>query len=81
MSKENKKSATKQANKTNSIVEAIGQSRGRFFGMTTRQGETINAQFVSQTPRYVIVRDRNASEIRKFAKTSLETVSMGKVRI
>jgi hypothetical protein len=70
-----------KTNKTNSIVKAINSSKGRFFGLTTRQGETINAQFVRETARYVIVRDRNASEMRKFAKTSLETLSMGKTQI
>ena len=56
-------------------------SRGRFFGMTTKQGETLNAQFVNETPRYVVVRDRNAKEIRKFAKTSLKSLSMGSLKI
>lgn len=67
--------------KTNRIVKAISASKGRFFGLTTRQGETINAQFVRQTPKYVVVRDRNAKELRKFAKTSLQTLSMGKTKI
>jgi hypothetical protein len=68
-------------NKTNRIVKAISASKGRFFGLTTRQGETLNAQFVRETPKYVVVRDRNASVMRKFAKTSLETLSMGKTQI
>lgn len=67
--------------KTNQIVKAISASRGRFFGLTTRQGETINAQFVRETPRYVVVRDRNAQETRKFAKTSLRKLSMGATQI
>jgi hypothetical protein len=68
-------------NKTNRIVKAISASKGRFFGLTTRQGETLKAQFVRVTPKYVVVRDRNASVMRKFAKTSLETLSMGKTQI
>lgn len=68
-------------NKTNRIVKAISTSKGRFFGLTTQQGETLNAQFVRETPKYVVVRDRNAKEIRKFAKTSLKTLSMGKTKI
>jgi hypothetical protein len=68
-------------NKTNRIVKAISASKGRFFGLTTRQGETLNAQFVRETPKYVVVRDRNASVMRKFAKTSLQTLSMGKTQI
>lgn len=67
--------------KTNKIVNAIAGARGRFFGMTTKQGETLNAQFVRQTPNYVIVRDRNAAELRKFAKTSLQSFNLGQTVI
>lgn len=67
--------------KTKSIVKAISASGGRFFGLTTRQGETLNAQFVRETSRYVIVRDRNAQSIRKFAKDSLQKLSMGSTQI
>jgi hypothetical protein len=67
--------------KTKRIVKAISASGGRFFGLTTRQGETLNAQFVRETPRYVVVRDRNAQENRKFAKTSLQKFSMGAIKI
>jgi len=67
--------------KTNRIVKAISASRGRFFGLTTRQGETLNAQFVRETPQYVVVRDRNAQQTRKFAKTSLKKLSMGATQI
>ena len=67
--------------KTNRIVKAISASRGRFFGLTTRQGETLNAQFVRETPQYVVVRDRNSRQVRKFAKSSLQKLSMGATNI
>lgn len=67
--------------KTNRIVKAISASRGRFFGLTTRQGETLNAQFVRETPQYVVVRDRNSRQVRKFAKSSLQKLSMGATKI
>jgi hypothetical protein len=67
--------------KTNRIVKAISASRGRFFGLTTRQGETLNAQFVRETPQYVVVRDRNSRQVRKFAKSSLQKLSMGVTQI
>jgi hypothetical protein len=67
--------------KTNRIVKAINASRGRFFGLTTRQGETLNAQFVRETPQYVVVRDRNSRQVRKFAKSSLQKLSMGATQI
>ena len=60
-------------NKTtqNKIMKAIRSSKGRFFGLYTKSGESLNAQFVSETPEYVTVYDRNNSKKRKFAKTSL----------
>jgi hypothetical protein len=67
--------------KTNRIVKAMNASKGRFFGLTTCQGETLNAQFVRETPRYVVVRDRNAQETRMFAKSSLKKFSMGSTKI
>jgi len=60
-------------NKTqqNKIVKAIRNSKGRFFGLYTKAGEALNAQFVAESPQYVTVFDRNARTKRKFAKTSL----------
>ena len=67
--------------KVNNIVKAMTSSRGRFFRLTTKQGETLNAQFVTETSKYVVVRDRNAQETRKLAKTSLKSLSMGSIKI
>ena len=67
--------------KTKRIAKAISASGGRFFGLTTRQGETLNAQFVREPPKYVIVRDRNAQLVRKFSKDSLQKLSMGSTQI
>jgi|GEM_PF-2106348 len=68
---------TKQQN----IVNAMTNSRGRFFGLSTKQGANINAQYVEQTPSYVVVYDRNSFNYRKIAKTSLTRLSMGAVQI
>ena len=57
--------------KQNKIMKAIRTSKGRFFGLYTKAGESLNAQFVSESPSYVTVYDRNAGNTRKFAKTSL----------
>lgn len=62
--------------KNNQIVDIMKQSRGRFFGLNTKQGETLNAQFVKETPYYVVVRDRNSQRVRKFAKRSLKNISI-----
>ena len=55
----------------NQMLNAIRQSKGRFFGVYTTQGESINAQFSSETPSYVVIYDRNKKTRRKLAKTSL----------
>ena len=60
----------------NRIVSAIRSSKGRFFGLYTKSGEAINAQFISETPSYVTVYDRNKSSSRKFAKTSLKGLKL-----
>ena len=64
---------TKQKN----IVKAILGTKGRFFGLYTKNGESVNAQFVSESPSYVTVYDRNRSVNRKFAKTSLTGFRLG----
>ena len=60
----------------NKIMKAIRNSKGRFFGLYTKGGEALNAQFVAETPQYVTVYDRNAKLKRKFAKTSLNGLKL-----
>lgn len=55
----------------NQIMGAIRQSKGRFFGLYTKQGESINARFVNETPSYVSIYDRNNGSERKLAKSSV----------
>jgi hypothetical protein len=50
---------------------AIRQSKGRFFGLYTKQGESINARFVNETPSYVSIYDRNNNYERRLAKSSV----------
>lgn len=71
----------KKNKKINNIVKAMNESKGRFFGLKTRQGENLNAKFIRETPEYVLVRDRNSNRVRKFAKTSLKSFSMGNVQV
>ena len=70
-------------NKTqqNKIMKAIRSSKGRFFGLYTKAGESINAQFISESPSYVTVFDRNNRVNRKFAKTSLSALRLKNQRI
>ena len=53
------------------VMRAIRNTKGRFFGLYTSQGETLNAQLSGETDNYVKVYDRNAGEDRTFAKTSI----------
>jgi hypothetical protein len=67
--------------KVNRIVNTMKKSGGRFFGLRTKHGASYNAQFVNETPSYVVIHDRNAGVKRKFAKTSLSGLKMGTVSI
>lgn len=55
----------------NQIMGVIRQSKGRFFGLYTKQGESINARFINESPSYVSVYDRNNKSERKLAKSSV----------
>ena len=55
----------------NRVMKAIRNSKARFFGLYTAQGESVNAQLMSETDNYVRVYDRNARTNRKLAKTSI----------
>ena len=52
-------------------MRAIRNTKGRFFGLYTTQGESLNAQLVGETDDYVQVYDRNAGVDRRLAKTSI----------
>ena len=67
--------------KTNRIVKNMKSSGGRFFGLRTKNGLSYNAQFVSESSKYVTIRDRNAGKQRKFAKTSLAGLKLGELSI
>tara|TARA_R100000231_G_C5325841_1_gene164816 strand:+ start:1957 stop:2181 length:225 start_codon:yes stop_codon:yes gene_type:complete len=59
-------------NKVNTrVMRAIRNSKGRFFGLYTFKGESLNAQLMKETDSYVQVYDRNSGKSRTFAKTSV----------
>jgi hypothetical protein len=64
--------------KQKTALNVIRGTRGRFFGLHTSQGETLNAQFRGETDSYIQVFDRNNGLLRRFAKTSLDKVSFDK---
>lgn len=63
------------------IVGAMKSSKGRFFGLTTKAGDVINAQFVNETPSTVVIYDRNRFLHRRLNKTSLQSFSMGSLQL
>jgi len=66
-----------QNTRQDSILNAMRSSKGCFFGLTTTQGSSVNARFVSESPRYINVYDRHNNGHRKIAKTSLAGLRLG----
>jgi hypothetical protein len=66
-----------QNTRQDNIMNALRSSKGRFFGLTTTQGSSVNARFVSESSRYINVYDRHNNEQRKIAKTSLAGLRLG----
>lgn len=64
--------------KQSSALKAIRETKGRFFGLYTTQGEVVNAQFLGETSNYITIFDRNARFNRRLAKTSLALVNSSK---
>ena len=60
-----------------SALNAIRNSKGRFFGLYTTNGEVMNAQFLGETDSYIRVFDRNNRTNRKLAKTSVQSANIG----
>lgn len=58
-------------------LKAIRESKGRFFGLYTVQGQVMNAQFLSESDSYINVYDRNNKVNRKLAKTSIKSANVG----
>jgi hypothetical protein len=61
-------------NRTNTALNVIRGSAGRYFGLETKN-ETINARFIGESVATIVVEDRNAGEVRRIAKSSITAVS------
>ena len=46
------------------VMRAIRNTKGRFFGLYTSQGESLNAQLMGETDNYVKVYDRSICGVR-----------------
>lgn len=56
---------------TPSLFERLTNTKGRFFGLYLKNGERINAQYRSQSDRYLMVFDRNKVRNRRILKTEV----------
>ena len=60
----------------NSSVSLIKQSKGRFFGLTTKDGRTFNAQLRGETPCFLRVWDRNNDREVTVSKANVSRVTL-----
>ena len=60
-----------------SVLKAIRNSKGRFLGLYTKQGESLNAQLQSETDQTIVIYDRNFNRTRRLSKTSIAGVRSG----
>ena len=60
------------------VMKAIRDSKGRFFGLYTKQGESLNAELESETDQTIVVYDRNFNRTRRFSKASISGVRIAK---
>jgi len=67
----------KLTRKQMTALRSIRESKGRFFGLYTTQGDVLNAQFINETASYINVYDRNRKVRRKLAKSSVASVNLG----
>jgi hypothetical protein len=61
---------------TTSIFQRLSENGGRFFGLYLNSGERINAQYRSQTEKYLMVYDRNRARNRRILKSCVSTVNI-----
>ena len=66
----------KLTRKQTSALRSIRESKGRFFGLYTTQGDVVTAQFMHETNSYIHVYDRNRNQSRKLAKSSVASVNL-----
>ena len=59
------------------ILNAIRNTNGRFFGLYTKHGESLNAQLQSETDQTIVIYDRNFNRTRRFSKASIAGVRSG----
>jgi len=56
--------------------DRIASSKGRFFGILLTDGERVNAQFRSQSEKYITVFDKHAKQTRRLLKARIATATV-----
>jgi hypothetical protein len=56
-------------------IKVMENSRGRFIGVATTQGATMNARYIGSTDNYVRLFDRNSKQEVKMKKSSVASVT------
>jgi hypothetical protein len=67
---------TTTSKRTTALFDRIANTAGRFFGVTLQSGERINAQYRSQSERYLVVYDRNQARNRRLLKTNVSAATV-----
>ena len=62
-------------NMKNTVLNAIRSTKGRFFGLHTIDGRSINAQLIKETRSYVRVLNRNTKENVLVSKNNINYVT------
>ena len=61
----------------NNTVETLKSTRGQFFTLVTKTGETMNAQLRGLTAKTAVVFDRNNNRCRRLNLKSIKGVRCG----
>jgi hypothetical protein len=57
------------------MTETLNSTKGRFFGITTTQGDKVNAQLRGISNCYVTIYDRSSKTERKINKNSVASIT------
>lgn len=64
----------------NPTHKIITNSRGRFFGLYTKNGNQFNARLLRETPETYLFLDNNSGDIKRIKKRSVSAVVIAGVR-
>ena len=62
---------------TSKLQKVLSKTGGRFFGLHTRKGESINAQSATVTPCFVNLVDNNTGLTRRIPHADVSHITVG----